>query len=305
MIKKFILKALAIGVAIWLFLVTAADMFIKTAGDITPYPAEREITDKIFAISQLHPKTDALRIMSYNLLADSTGFEGSRAQSRADGVCIMFNELSPDVIGLQEVSRSWLACIINNTPYKFINPVKTALSLSMTEIAYNPDTLFLLHSGEEFFKNSYNSALRRMSWAVFSHLETHKLFAIVNTHFSLPDTDKTPIDYTASLMEALEVVDLCNKLRESLNCPVIVTGDFNAKKSTKKTPSPVYDTLLTALYDTAALAQSHCKHNEKNALYYDHIFCKGNIRIQTHCTLCDTDFKLLSDHYPLFCDIIL
>ena len=280
-------------------------MFIKTAGDITQYPAEIEIVDKTLAIGKLHPKNEVLRVMSYNLLADSPGFEGSKAQSRASGVCSLLNETLPDVIGLQEVSRSWLACIINNTPYKFINPLKTAFSLSMTEIAYNPNTLFLLHSGTEFFNNSYNSALRRMSWAVFSHLETHNIFAIVNTHFSLPDTDKTPADYTASLMEALEVVDLCNKLCESLNCPVIVTGDFNAKKSTAKKPSPVYDTLLTALYDTKTLAESLCKHNEKNALYYDHIFCKGSIKIQTHCTLCDPVFKSLSDHYPIFCDIIL
>ena len=306
MIKQNLFKLIAIIITILFFLLTGADMYLKTYGDISQYPATSEQTTEIEILSDLYKlEVNQIRIMTYNILADTIGFEGSPSQTRADGVCKILNGISPDVCGFQEMSRKWFACIYNNTNYKFIHPIRSAVFATMTTLAYNPKTVNLISFGEQVFKNGNNSPLRRMVWGVFRHKKTDKLFAVVNTHFSLSDNKFT--DNTIPLTQALELITLCKELKTIFNCPILPIGDFNAHKSTSTTPSPIYDILITAFKNTTDLTNtiSHGENTNMKTLFIDHIFSFGDIKVTNHTTLSQSNFKKLSDHYPIFCDISL
>ncbi len=304
MIKNNIYKTIAILITILFFLLTGADMYIKTYGDISQHPAAEETITEIEKLSDFYKNDDTqIRLMTYNLLADSIGFEGSPSQNRADGVCRILEGISPDVCGFQEMSRKWFACILNNTDYKFIHPIRSGVFSTMTTLAYNPKTVNLIAFGEQVFKNGKNSPLRRMVWGVFRHKKTDKIFAVVNTHFSLSGPDFS--DNTTPLTQALELITLCKDLKKLFNCPVFPAGDFNAHKPTKKTPSPIYDILVTAFKNTLTLAKttSNGENTNNKTLFIDHIFSFGDANITHHATLSQDFFKDLSDHYPIFCDI--
>lgn len=304
MIKQNLFKLTAIIITILFFLLTGADMYLKTYGDISQHPATIEQTTEIEKLSAFYKKEKTeIRLMTYNILADSLGFEGSPSEKRADGVCKIINGILPDVCAFQEMSRKWFACILNNTDYKFIHPIRSAVFATMTTLAYNPETVNLIAFGEQVFKNGSNSLLRRMVWGVFRHKKTDKVFAIVNTHFSLSDSNFT--DNTTPLTQALELITLCKDLKKLFNCPVFPLGDFNTHKPTKKTPSPIYDILVTAFKNTTDLSEtlSHGENTNKKTLFIDHIFSFGDINVTHHITLSQSNFKKLSDHYPVFCDI--
>jgi len=304
MIKNNIYKAVSIIITILFFLLTGADMYLKTYGDISQHRAtESEITEINHLTHHYKKEENQIRLMTYNLLADSMGFEGTPAETRADSVCRLLESVSPDVCGFQETSRKWFACIYNNTSYKFIHPVRSALFDTMTTLTYNPKTVTPVAFGEKVFENGNNSRLRRMVWGVFRHKETNKIFAVVNTHFSLSDSNFT--DNTVPLTQALELITICKEIKSIFDCPVFSLGDFNAKTSTKKTPSPIYDILCTAFQNTKNLAKnvSYGENTTKKALSIDHIFSFGDSTVTHHATLSQTSFKELSDHYPIFCDI--
>lgn len=304
MIKQNLFKLTAIIITILFFLLTSADMYLKTYGDISEYPATAEQITEIRKLSEFYKKEEnEIRLMTYNILADSIGFEGSPAESRADGVCKIIKEIAPDVCGFQEMSRKWFACVYNNTDYKFIHPIRSALFPTMTTLAYNPKTVNLVAFGEQVFKNGSGSPLRRMVWGIFRHKKTDKIFAVVNTHFSLSDSAFS--DTTTPLTQALELITLCKDLKNLFNCPVFPMGDFNAHRATKKTPSPIYDILVTAFKNTSDLAKtaSHGENTDSKTLFIDHIFSFGDAQIIRHATLSQSSFENLSDHYPVFCDI--
>lgn len=304
MIKQKFFKTLAVIIAILFFLLTGADMYLKTYGDISQESASKEEIAEINSLSNYYKKEpDRIRIMTYNVLADSAGFEGTPAHTRADGVCRIIEGISPDVCGFQEMSRKWFACVYNNTNYKFIHPVRAALFDTMTVLAYNPRTVVPLSFGEQVFKNSNGSRLRRMVWGVFLHKKTNSVFAVVNTHFSLSDGNFT--DNTTPLTQALELITLCKELKNLFGCPVFPVGDFNAKESTRTAPSPIYNILCTAFINVLDIAKavSNGENTLKNQPAVDHIFAFGDAEIPLYTTLSQSTFKAYSDHFPVFCDI--
>ena len=279
-------------------------MYIKTYGDISQFPATQEQISEIEKLSEIYKKDEStIRLMTYNLLADSIGFEGSPAEGRAAAACKIIKGIAPDICGFQEMSRKWFACIFNNTDYKFIHPLRSAVFPTMTTLTYNPETVNPVAFGEQVFKNGSGSPLRRMVWGVFRHKKTDKIFAVVCTHFSLSNSLYN--DNTIPLTQALELITLCKDLKKLFNCPVFPLGDFNTHKPTKSTPSPIYDILATAFQNTLNQAEtiSHGENTNKGTLFIDHIFTFGDAEISQHATLSQNALKELSDHYPIFCDI--
>ena len=253
-------------------------------------------------INATNPKEENdIRIMSYNLLADCLGFEGTNAFTRANGVCEMLNTISPDVIGLQETSRNWQTAIKDQTDYSFISPIRTEILGTMTAIVYNPATLTLLESGEKVFSKGYDSRLRRIVWGVFRHKNTKKTFIVANTHLSLSNNNiTTPVN------QATELIDSGNELFEKYNCPIFFTGDFNARERKRNTyiSSALYEMLCMTLTDTKTLSKSVSAGTPKsvNASSNDHIFLKGEAQINRYVTLSQNEFINFSDHYPIFID---
>lgn len=303
MIKNTLLKASAILLALAFSLITVADMYLKTLGDISDTPAPQHITQATDTLTHFKKKNGALRIMSYNLLADTLGFEGERAQLRADGVCKILKNLAPDGVCLQEASRNWFACVMNNTGYRFVHPIRTGLFATMTAIAYNPEALLLIKSGEKVFEHGGNSSLRRAVWAMFEIKSENEFFILVSTHFDLEKTDNFPLESATQLLQATEVVKLCLELNAREKCPVVLGGDFNVKKATKKTPSPVYDIINGFFPDAEASAHSrNYLTTEKNGNPVDHIFHTDTLKAEKYYNFNHKSLEELSDHYPIMAD---
>lgn len=304
MVNKFIKTVAVIVFVVFIFL-TAADTFIKTCGDLSEYSAEEKLISQLNALSRALPKkTSSTRIMTYNLLSDGSGFEGSYAPSRASGVCEIFDTFSPDVVGLQETSRRWFACILNNTDYKFIHSLRTGIFENLTSIIYNPKTTKLIKSNEFAFENGDDSRLRRVVWGLFERKADGKLFIVLNTHLNLTNSEKTPADNSTALTQAQEIIAFCKKMKETYKCTLILTGDFNAKQSTASSPSPVYDVIHSFFNDTKTLADkiSHGE-NKQTTSSYDRIFISDNSAVKNYCIISQKELSALSDHYPVFADI--
>lgn len=299
--NKTILKLSVTITVIILILSQYSDIVTKT----NKHPASTELLTVINNIKITNPKPrEHIRIMSYNLLADSLGFEGTDAKIRAGGVCNLLNELSADVIGLQETSRNWHTCIEEKTNYSFVSPLRTKLFGTMTCVIYNKNTLTLLKSGEKVYNHGYDSRLRRMVWGIFKYNQNGKIFAVINTHFSLSNNN-----ITTPMNQAAELLDFGENLLKEYNCPVFFIGDFNARERNKNTniSSSVYETLCTTLNDTKSAAQSVASGVSQSiyASSNDHIFVKGNAEIKNYVILSQNEFTNLSDHYPIFVDIVI
>lgn len=269
----------------------------------TSAPAELiKLTEVLGKENQKSP--DYIRIMTYNLLADSIGFDGTTAYKRADGVCRLINEIKPDIIGLQETSRNWRMSIRDNTEYVFLHSALTDIQDSMTCIIYNPQSLTLLKSGEYVFNYGSDSRLRKMVWGIFSQNTTGKFFIVTNTHFSLSSTNNI-----ISMNQAEELLNFCKFLKENYNCPIFFIGDFNARERNKKAKlsSPVYENLCTVLEDTKNVSESISagEHHSAYASSNDHIFIKGDASIKKYVILSQKNMTLLSDHYPIFIDTVI
>lgn len=269
------------------------------------YTAKNNYTSVINALEKTYAKKpETLRIMSYNLLADTPGFEGSPAYSRADGVCSILNTLKPDVTGLQEVGRNWFYSLNQGTSYKFISPVKTNFFGTMTAIIYNPETVTLNQWGEYVFPETLNGRLRCAVWGLFTEKSEGKTFIVLNTHLSLTDKG-TDIP----LKQATDILTISNELQEKYNCSVFLVGDFNSDKrlSGNSLSAPIYEALCTALTDTCNLGKEKGYGQNKSFLSYraDHIFLKGEGYILRYIILSQGEFANLSDHYPIFVDFLL
>lgn len=265
-------------------------------------PSNDQPIPLLTALNITYPKGDgSLRIMSYNLLADTPGFEGSPAYLRASGVCNILNTLKPDVAGLQEVGRNWFFSLNQGTTYSFISPVKTTLFGTMTAIIYNKETVILEDSGEYVFPETYNGKLRCAVWGLFKEKQSDKKFLVINTHLSLKENG---ID--SPLEQATNIIILANELKETFNCPLFFVGDFNSdKRSLYNTSSAcIYETLCTVSADTVNLSFEKGFGENKNFSSYsaDHIFLKGEAEILRYIILSQPDFVELSDHYPIFID---
>ncbi len=269
-------------------------------GDV--FATDDRFTDTLNAVNRTCPKPrNALRIMTYNLLADTPGYYGTPAYSRATEVCQLINTLSPDVAGLQEASRNWFYALSTNTHYQFISPLKTNIYGTMTTIIYNPRTLSLDEWGEQTFSVGHNGRLRRAVWGLFTLRATNQPFLVINTHLSLSEAESH-----APLTQATELLTLSRELSERYGCPLFLIGDLNSDKRTDKNTlrAGAHEIISTYFTDTELTAAQKIHGNAKTTSSYcvDHIFTRGATTVTRYALLSQSCFTTLSDHYPIFID---
>ncbi len=252
----------------------------------------------------LQQKENTIRIMSYNILADSMGFDGLSAYMRENLFKDTISSTSPDVLCLQEVSNNWYGSLEkNNFNLQFTAPVRNRLSMCMTPILYNNRKLTLLNSGIESYSCSFDSWLRCISWGYFQQKNTNSYIVIINTHLSLYDKNQY-----LPLLQATELLNFINLIKEKYNCPVIVAGDFNTKQRGElSTDSATYEFISLNLTDSRFSAENIVSYKEKGAYapINDYIFFTGNVVIACYTLLSIPQLKTISDHYPVFADVIV
>lgn len=258
----------------------------------------------INAIRNDNPKAkNCIRIMTYNLLSDGLGFDGTDAASRSDGVTTIINALDVDVLSLQEMSKGWFSELHDKLTLSYVSPVRTVFSGNMTTILYNKSTLSLICKGERAYSNLNDSRLRRFVWAQFKDKKTGIYFIVANTHLDLSRGDNS-----TPLSQAKEMLSLTEELHKKYSCPIFITGDFNSDKSSQSllTSSAVYQLINTCFSDCEndALFKKSGIRKSTDKYMVDHIFTYENESISAFCLLSYEGFEKLSDHYPLYIDFI-
>ena len=293
--------------AIWLFILSVlpCGIIYHTQSVVGSTVDKNAIKAVCRAVEQSYPHgSDEIRVATYNLLADGIGYYGGRDSCRSDGVCDLLCSVSSDVIGLQEVSRWWLCNLKDKTPYSIVDPLRTELGGFMTAIAYNPERVELLEYGNEALVRGSNPRLRRVVWGLFIFKASGKRFVAVNTHFNVTDGDNS-----AGLVQAQQVTQLVRSLNVKYACPVIITGDFNAKKrgTVSYCTSVIYDVLSLNMTDLRYPARQKISGGGKGLFSYcvDHVFAVGQVDVRRCAILSQRELLDLSDHYLMLADVVV
>ncbi|MDE6469478.1 MAG: hypothetical protein K2L19_00465 [Eubacterium sp.] len=275
-------------------------------GDL-PENFEEEILADAFV------NTADVRIMSSNLLVHYKSWGGLPAKPRANRFIEMLNAYKPDVIGVQELCDEWYCCINNNLPdgYKMLYPLSTGAFVRMTAIIYNSDALNLIDSGNFAYDQNDNPRLRRVIWAVFETKATGKQFAVTNTHFDLLREGREEELTQVMNSQTDELLNCVENISNEYSCPVFSVGDFNTMEDTEFTKPidipAIYNRLSQTLTDTKFVSENKIYGSEQDWGYpsYDHIFLNGNADTKNFCIMSYDYLTDMSDHYPIFADIIL
>lgn len=249
----------------------------------------------------------ALRVMSFNLLADYKGFGGGEVLPRAELFSRLISSTLPDVICLQEESFNWFCQIEKSLEgYRQIRPLTCFLGLKMTSVLYKKSTLTLLESGETEYEACDDFRTRRAVYGVFLKKASHEKFAVISTHLGFLKSENDTVGLTNARAQCAKLIALSNELSKKHGCPVIICGDFNSKENTSTAYSEIYDILKSVYSDAKYTSQKlYCEERLKEAPSNDHIFTSGNVSVLAFSVVSDEEYSEISDHRPIFADILL
>lgn len=247
------------------------------------------------------------RVMSFNIRC-------GEFEQRGKIVPELIADYAPDSIGIQECTHQWYVLLraFLSSDYDFVGVGRDTGDRSlacgeMSMILYKKDKYNLVESGTFWLSETPNEvslgwdgACRRIcTYAVLENKETGEKYAHVNTH----------LDHVGQLARE-NGVELVKQKALSFDIPTVVTGDFN----TSKRSSLYYALINGGLCDTQDAAEDtmygRTFHNYKggeDGAPIDYILVNDKVsKVKTYKIIRDKiDDKFVSDHYPIYSDIIL
>ena len=271
------------------------------------------------------------RVMSANVLADAFSDDSYKnANYRAEIFAGMLVSYTPDVIGMQEVDRSWSNVLntylskiekthgIKYSRYWAIYEGKT----NYTSLLYRSDKFKVENSGVEVFSwwkdmgANYNYHMRNISWAQFSSLEnSSKKFIVANTHWSYRTEHADGNTYLTGASKPIATDELrtqckdeTNRFMTSLknmypNCPVFLVGDFNTSLPyfTQWGWKPTAFNVISEQAKNNGTALS----TVPTSAFFDHIFGAGTYTIRCYEYFTDVNqHSKLTDHPFAYVDLV-
>lgn len=305
---------------------------------IATYFATTGVTEVIipadFSYSAKYETPKTIRIMTQNLLATDTEYEGYVKDPKwADRIKVdlsqhtlsvrqprildLFEKYAPDAIGVQECAADWRNYFDKNLSkigYRRIGASKN----QKIGILYNSKTLkmvthnsFWLSEDPEKLKISAewgspsDGLTERLGmYVVFEVLATGEQFIMFNTHIETTKNNTVQSKQTQVLLDYIE------KIQEKYpGLPVVMTGDFNYNMSSNH-----YDVLMsTTLGDTKKLSLKSEGGGSFNKFIGEHyasepidqiVATKDGFIFHEYKVLYDTvDGCFLSDHYAVIADM--
>lgn len=308
------LKIAALALALLILLAAGVVWIVYTQrGTLPEEEIDTEFMQGLAADDPSRREANDTRVMSANLLAEYESWGGSDAAPRAKQFLEVLKKYQPDAVGLQEVSGQWFCLLNRNLPdgYRFVSPAATGLLSHFTAIVYNETVLTLLDSGSIPLDKGTDTRTNRIEWAQFEQKDNGAQFLVTTTQFDRIQEGQIDSMLPILRSEAEQLLSFIKEKEEEYHCPVIVTGDFSAMENTAYTKdsdaSEIYELLASDLTDTkndAAFAKSGLAQSLSEPSY-DHIFFYGDGKITTFRLLSDLFMQEMSDHYPLYADIVL
>jgi endonuclease/exonuclease/phosphatase family metal-dependent hydrolase len=235
---------------------------------------------------------------------------------REDLLFDVFKVYSPDILGLQEVTKGWY-------DGKLLSRLADEYAFVGTELADNNNyvpfvykkSLKLMAKGFEYLEHTPDSS-KAITWAVLAR-EDGGVFAVCNTHFwwrSGPEHDEIRV------LNAKQLATLMESLRARYRCPVFAFGDMNTNvKSACFTEYKHRN--IRHLLDVAEKKDVVCSHHGDPVLgedgrYHgrktdkdftrsiDHIVALGDeFTVSEYRVIEDQNALDATDHSPVYADV--
>ena len=256
-----------------------------------------------------------MRIMTSNIWGD---YFNNPVKDREKLLYNIFQKYKPDILGLQETTKSWYEsnlleylseeyCFVGTEIYNNTNYVP---------LAYKKEYL-LLAKGYERLRETTDKS-KAITWAVLQD-SAGKIFAVCNTHFWW----KTGAEHDLiRIKNALQLSELMKSLQAKYACPVFAFGDMNT--NVYSDAFQVYSKYnIKNLYDLATKKDDISSHHgdpkpddsgilKGKKIEKDHSFsidqliglCK-DFHVLEYRVITEQDALDASDHSPVYVDIIL
>ena len=248
-----------------------------------------------------------LTVLSYNIRYDNPNDGENQWKYRKERVVSYIKEISPDIIGMQEVLEPQLIFLdVSLTEFSFVGVAREdgKKKGEYSPILYNYNRLTLLQSDTFWLSETptvisvgWDAALERIcTFALFKHKGTEQKFWVFNTHF----------DHIGELarIQSAKLIHEKIKMLNINNFPLIITGDFNLTPDT--TPIKIFqNAYIDVMQKTPTDAKNYGTFTGFDKLSngedrIDYIFQKGmKIIKSTHIWLKTTSGGWASDHHPV------
>ncbi len=246
------------------------------------------------------------RILSWNILSQELTSTATADVSRTSDIAFLIQALAPDAIGLQEISESAYASLETKlgSKYTFVNKTNSAGNYSYTGIMYNHENWECLHDGIEQINSGRNARIRLMNWIHIRNRTTEAEVVVMSLHWETKASLRTAgAEHTASRVK---------ELATTYGCPVIVTGDFNAKEG-----SSAYETYIDQSGHTEPKYTSPkswnigftghnpgvCYPSQCVPSSIDHITTTADVTPLYYETIINEYVAPVSDHFPIYADL--
>ena len=254
----------------------------------------------------------AMTCMSFNIRFITPKDQGERAWTvRRDAIVAMFNDVKPDVVGIQEQSKESVDWLVANLPdyESYIPDYEDGITLpkgfSMV-IFWRKDSYKLKKCGRYFLSDTPyevskgwdSNHYRTTSWVHLSDIVTGRTFYCFNTH----------LDHRGSLAKengVLKNVEMMRKIAGSRS-PVILMGDMNIVRGGEQGAllDPYYGYMQSS-GETAVLTEQTKTFNGYDEdisthRLLDYIFYR-NAQAERYDVVDGADYgvRFISDHYPI------
>ena len=245
------------------------------------------------------------RVLSYNLLHGEWG--GFHESLRKDAVIDVIRHLSPDVMGLQEITGEWYRHLGEafKGRYRWAEVPDSLHNLMYNALMYNERKFRQVDGGVIPFQNDLR--LRSIHWMLLEEHESKRRMIVANTHwFGQPELQTLAADV---------MVKEIASLRKTYDVPVFIAGDYNATYK-----DAAFDRLLALSGLNDSFVASGNKENSttrswvdnnfnevpaRNSLHIDHIVFGGAAKIVGAHLVYKKSLMDASDHLPLVADFKL
>lgn len=233
-----------------------------------------------------------IRVMSYNLLADSDDFWwGSELGNRPEGAIACIRYYMPDVIGLQEVSKGWYSALregLGDT-YEFVNPDwHGGRDSNCTAMMYNRNTVSLVSSEIYDYSVANTERLRLINLGVFKRNWDGTKFMVTSTHLD-PASDR----HEQRMIQVSEWISKVKSYVSKNRCPLVSTGDMNCLLSSDEYRTIAASGIVTDL------------ESDPEDGIVDHMFGTSGVTGVYTVFVHDGEIASSSDHWPMIADVKL
>lgn len=257
-----------------------------------------------------------IRLMTSNIWGDYFGNEVDVRDRQLEGI---YRKYLPDVLGLQEMTKSWWDSPVWQSlsdQYHFVQ-ADTQGRLNFTPLLYRSSRLEVIACGYQLYHIELDPS-KGFTWAVFKIKDNSALFAVFNTHFMWPNGVEYDVIRRYNAMELTQAMQHITCLYD---CPAFFMGDLNCTVD-----SLAWQLLNKAGYVTSFSVADTCSpisshhgdpvRGEDNRYHgkmtenpkeksIDHIGLSASGHVLRQVVVTDTDALDATDHSPVYIDAAL